>query len=54
MCFSNRATHIEVLNNLETDTVTIGFVRFVSRRDYPNKVWSYTCTNLVSARSELS
>ena len=52
--FSTRAIHIEVLNNLETDTFINGFVRFVSRRGYPQKVWSDHGTNLVGARSELS
>ena len=53
-CFSTRAFHIEVLNNRETDTFISGFVRFVSRRGYPQKVWSDNGTNLVGARSELS
>ena len=53
-CFSTRAIHIEVLSNLETDTFINGFVRFVSRRGYPQKVWSDNGTNLVGARSELS
>ena len=53
-CFSTRAIQIEVLNNLETDTFINGFVRFVSRRGYPQKVWSDNGTNLVGARSELS
>ena len=39
-CFSTRAIHMKVLNNLETDTFINGFVRFVSRRGYPQKVWS--------------
>ena len=53
-CFSTRAIHLEVLNNLETDTFINGSVRFVSRRGYPLKVWSDNGTNLVGARSELS
>ena len=53
-CFSTRAIHIEVLNNLEIDTFINGFVRFVSRRGYAQKVWSDNGTNLVGARSELS
>ena len=53
-CFSTRAIHIEVLNNLETHTFINGFVRFVSRRGYPQKVCSDNGTNLVGARSEVS
>ena len=53
-CFSTRAIHIEVLSNLETDTFINGFVRFVSRRGYPQKVWSDNGTHLEGARSELS
>ena len=52
--FSTKAIHLEVLNNLETDTFINGFVRFVSRRGYPLNVWSDNGTNLVGARSELS
>ena len=53
-CFSTRAIHIEVLNNLETYIFINGFVKFVSRRGYPQKVWSDNGTNSVGARSELS
>ena len=53
-CFNTRAIHIEVLNSLETDTFINGFLRFVSRRGYPKKVWSDNGTNLVGARTELS
>ena len=53
-CLSTRAIHIEVLNNLETDTFIDGLVRFASRRGYPQNIWSDNGTNLVGARSELS
>ena len=53
-CFTTRAIHIEVLNNLETDTFINGFLRFCARRGYPEKVFSDNGTNLVGARTELS
>ena len=53
-CFSTRAVHIEMLPSLETDTFINGFMRFISRRGMPSKVWSDNGTNIVGARTELS
>ena len=53
-CFTSRAIHIEVLNSLETDTFINGFIRFISRRGYPIRIWSDNGTNFVGARTELS
>ena len=39
---------------METDTFINGFVHFVSKRGYPEKVWSDNGTNLVGARTELA
>ena len=53
-CFTSRAIHIEVLNSLETDTFINGFIRFISRRGYPIRIWSDNGTNFVGACTELS
>ena len=52
-CFNIRAIHLEKLNGMDTDTFINAFVRFASRRGYPQKVWCDNGTNLVGARSEL-
>ena len=51
---TTRAIHLEVLNNLESDTFINGFVRFTCSRGYPTKAWSDSGTNLVGSRAELS
>ena len=53
-CLTTRAIHLEVLNNLESDTFINGFVRFTCRIGYPTKVLSDNGTNLVGSRAELS
>ena len=53
-CLTTRAIHLEVLNNLESDTFINGFIRFTCRRGYPTKIWSDNGTNLVGSRAELS
>ena len=53
MCFNIRPIHLEKLNGMDTDTFINAFVRFASRRGYPQKVWCDNRTNLVGARSEL-
>ena len=53
-CLTTRAIHLEVLNNLESDTFINGFVRFICRRGCPTKVWSDNGTTLVGSRAELS
>ena len=53
-CFNTRAIHMEMLEALDTDSFINAFVRFVSRRSCPQKIWSDNGTNLVGARAELS
>ena len=48
-CFTTRAIHLEVLNSLEADSFINGFLRFISRRGRPSKIWSDNGTNLVGA-----
>ena len=43
-----------MLNSLETDTFINGFIRFISKRGYPIRIWSDNGTNFVGACTELS
>ena len=52
-CFTTRAIHVEKLDSLETDSFINGFVRFSSRKGYPEKVWSDNGTNIVGAEKEI-
>ena len=52
-CFSTRAIHIEMLSSLETDMFLNAFIRFVSRRGNPQKIWCDNATTFVGARNEL-
>jgi hypothetical protein len=53
-CMATRAVHIEVLPSLETDAFINGFMRFCSRRGFPETVRSDRGTNLVGAQAELA
>ena len=52
-CLSTRAVHIEKLNSMDTDTFLNGFIRFTSRRGWPEKVWSDNGTNFTGGHTEL-
>ena len=52
-CFSTRAIHLEMAVSLDTDAFINAFIRFVSRRGAPQKVWSINGTNLVGGHAEL-
>ena len=52
-CFTTRAIHVEKLDSLEKDSFINGFLRFSSRKGYPEKVWSDNSTNIVSAEKDI-
>ena len=52
-CFSTRAIHLEMAVSLDTNAFINAFIRFVSRRGAPQKVWSDNGTNLVGGHAEL-
>ncbi|XP_064641321.1 uncharacterized protein LOC135496115 [Lineus longissimus] len=54
-CLTTRAIHIEVAENLTTDSFINALQRFISRRGTPIKIRSDngTCTNFVGAQKEL-
>ncbi|XP_058817690.1 uncharacterized protein LOC131680999 [Topomyia yanbarensis] len=49
VCLSTRAVHLEVACDLSTNTFINVLKRFVSRRGYPNEIWSDNGTNFVGA-----
>ena len=52
-CLSTRAVHIKKLNSMDTDTFLNGFIRFTSRRGWPEEVWSDNGTNFTGGHTEL-
>lgn len=52
-CFTTRAVHLELLHNMDTDAFINALRRFMSRRGYPEKIWSDNGTNFVGGKREL-
>ena len=53
VCFSTKAVHIEIAMDLTTQSFFKVFKRFISRRGYPNTIWSDNGTNFIGAKNEL-
>ncbi|XP_044312747.1 uncharacterized protein LOC123037190 [Drosophila rhopaloa] len=54
VCFSTKATHLEVVQDLTTDSFIAALRRFTSLRGTPRTIWSDNATNFVGAKSELT
>lgn len=54
VCFSTKAVHLEVVEDLSTDAFINTLQRFVSRRGSPYKIYSDNATNFVGARNKLT
>ena len=54
VCFNTRGVHLEVLDNLESDTFINAFRRFAARRGMPTSAFTDNATNFVGAQAELS
>ena len=52
-CMQTRAVHIEVAQELSTDSFLMALMRFISRRGSPQTIHSDNGTNFVGAESEL-
>ncbi|XP_044313291.1 uncharacterized protein LOC123037292 [Drosophila rhopaloa] len=52
--FSTKATHLEVVQDLTTDSFIAALRRFTSLRGTPRTIWSDNATNFVGAKSELT
>ncbi|XP_043063802.1 uncharacterized protein LOC122319967 [Drosophila ficusphila] len=53
VCFSTKAAHLEVVQDLTTDSFIAALRRFISLRGTPRTIWSDNATNFVGAKSEL-
>ena len=53
VCFNVRAIHIEMLDDLESDTFINALRRFMARRGTPSSIFSDNATNFRGAESEL-
>lgn len=54
VCFSTKAAHIEVVEDLTTGAFIAALRRFCSRRGKPYTIWSDNATNFVGAKRELA
>ncbi|XP_031358230.1 uncharacterized protein LOC116181919 [Photinus pyralis] len=53
VCFSTKATHLELVSNLTTEAFINALKRFVSRREYIANIYSDNATNFVGAKNEM-
>jgi len=53
MCVTTRAIHLEVVNDLSTETFLLAFRRFASRKSLPQVVMSDNASTFTSAATEL-
>ncbi|XP_041566057.1 uncharacterized protein LOC121467816 [Drosophila elegans] len=54
VCFSTKAAHLEVVQDLTTDSFIAALRRFISLRGSPRTIWSDNATNFVGAKRELA
>ncbi|XP_011631610.1 uncharacterized protein LOC105423536 [Pogonomyrmex barbatus] len=53
ICFSTKAVHLEAVSELTSSAFLAALRCFVSRRGYPQKIYSDNATNFVGAKREL-
>ncbi|XP_070142087.1 uncharacterized protein [Drosophila kikkawai] len=53
VCFVSKATHLEVVEDLSTQSFIAALKRFKSLRGKPQTIWSDNATNFVGAKNEL-
>ncbi|GFU11787.1 integrase catalytic domain-containing protein [Trichonephila clavipes] len=54
ICFSTKATHLEVVSDLTTEAFLACFRRFIARRSKPSIIWSDNAMNFKGARNILN
>ncbi|GFX98599.1 integrase catalytic domain-containing protein [Trichonephila clavipes] len=54
ICFSTKATHLEVVSDLTTEAFLACLRQFIARRSKPSVIWSDNATNFKGARNILS
>ncbi|KAJ7997224.1 hypothetical protein DPEC_G00226750 [Dallia pectoralis] len=52
-CLTTRAVHLDILNNLSTDSFLMAFRRFIARRGTPSEIFSDQGTNFRGGEREL-
>lgn len=53
VCFSSKATHLELVSDLSTNNFILCLKRFVGRRGIPEKLYCDNATNFVGAHNKL-
>ncbi|XP_036347061.1 uncharacterized protein LOC118756403 isoform X2 [Rhagoletis pomonella] len=53
VCFATKATHLELVQDLSTQSFIAALKRFISIRGKPSTIWSDNATNFVGAKNEL-
>lgn len=53
ICFSTKASHMELVKDLSTPSFLSALKRFISIRGKPKTIWSDNATNFVGAKNEL-
>ncbi|XP_036344475.1 uncharacterized protein LOC118753713 [Rhagoletis pomonella] len=53
ICFATKATHLELVRDLSTDSFLAALKRFTCLRGKPRVIWSDNATNFVGAKNEL-
>ncbi|XP_065218644.1 uncharacterized protein LOC135844395 [Planococcus citri] len=51
VCFTTRAVHLELVDNLSTEAFVAAFERFIARRGLPSTMYSDNATNFVGFRN---
>lgn len=54
VCFSSKAVHLELVEDLTVDAFLNCLQRFVNRRKAPERIWSDNATNFVAASRKLA
>ena len=52
-CLTTRVVHLEVAEDLSTDSFILGLQRFIARQGQPKTIWSDNGRNFVGANREL-
>ena len=54
VCFSNKASHIEIISDLTTEAFLAGLKRFIARRGLSQEIHSDNGTNFLGAKNDLN
>ena len=54
VCFSSKATHLELVSDLSTNNFILCLKRFVGRRGVPNRLYCDNATNFVGGHNKLT